>query len=70
MGEVARDWDDVLFGWILRVESLADGAAADVSSRLLMDALFELRTSMMERLYAVGGEYAEVHRRMHGGQLS
>ncbi|MFV2045424.1 MAG: hypothetical protein ACC700_19605 [Anaerolineales bacterium] len=63
MGEVERDWDEQLFDWILQVENLAQV----VREKYQLDALFRLRAQMIEKLYAVGGEWADRYKGMQDG---
>ena len=54
-GDENRDMDELLFAWILDLENLA----RVISPEYQLDALFEIRRSMIERLRALGGEWAD-----------
>ncbi|MCH8878223.1 MAG: hypothetical protein IIA89_15650 [Chloroflexi bacterium] len=54
-----RDWEVLLFDWILQLEFVAQAIALSGGEEYLFNALLALHTSMKERLRALGGEYAE-----------
>jgi len=59
VGAEARDWDKLLFDWVLQLEFVAQAIASSGGEEYLLNALLVLHTSMKERLRALGGEYAE-----------
>jgi len=65
MGEVEKDWDEQLFKWILDLENLANYVSFG-GSKSLLDALEAMRMEMIEKLYAVGGEWADRYKSMQG----
>jgi len=54
-GDESRDIDEQIFFWILELENLAQV----ISPKYQLDAVFKLRRSMIERLRALGGEWAD-----------
>ena len=52
------EMDEQLFYWIMEVESLAQFVSAGGEGETLLNAIFKLRKSMIERLHAMGGEWA------------
>ena len=54
-GVESRDKDEQIFFWILELENLAQV----ISPKYQLDAVFKLRRSMIERLRALGGEWAD-----------
>ncbi len=66
MGEAEIEWDELLFKWILDLENLANYASFG-GSKPLLDAVLAMRKEMIEKLYVVGGEWADRYKGMQGG---
>jgi len=54
-GDEEIEWDEQLFFWILELEDLS----MVISPEYQLAALFKIRRSMIERLRALGGEWAD-----------